>query len=602
MRPITILLYGLLGTGIALAEDPDFSSGVFMVNEDWYGHQNSTINYFDHNAPDGDVWQYRVIQTQNPGKELGCTNQYGQIYGDRFYLVAKQEKDPGASIKGGRITVADAKTMKVLFQSDLIDPSGTQCDGRGCLGVDTGKVYISTSNGVWILDTETYEVTGQVEGSANPNGTDGKPNTDPTGSLYHGQCGSMVRVNDRVFVAHQAFGLLVVDPATDKVTDIVTMQLANEAAFADGYFPSEITDLAKGAGIGSVVLARDGSLWASVAMNIQGTGATLPYLLKIDPATLDAELVRLPVKGCFPPANSWYAWTPDGFHASYTENVLFWNGGPNSWFTSSRVFRYDIYSGKVTKIIDLDAEAEEQGLDKYTKWQIYGCSMRSHPVSGDMYLSLYHYFQNPTYKLRRSDPLGAILGEYDMIQNYWFPSLPVFPDNLYPEVSPLPRQTVSGSEPSLINLDGWATDGDNLDAAIVKTVTEVSDAGMFSARMDNGNLLVTPRPGASGDAWVKIDVNSNGHVTPAVIDLAFTSSGIGLLDAEKPFSARYVNGIMTLTGTSSSLPFSVCDTAGRVIARGETCTGETQIPLPLAPGLYLVTHGNHTVKIIVKGE
>ena len=134
----------------AAADNPEDRDGVFFVNEDWYGHQNSTVNWIS----DDWEWSYRIFQQANPGKELGCTNQYGQIYGGKFYLIAKQEKDPGASIKGGRITVADARTMQCLFQSDLIDPSGNQCDGRGCLGIDEHKLYISTSNGVWIFDTE----------------------------------------------------------------------------------------------------------------------------------------------------------------------------------------------------------------------------------------------------------------------------------------------------------------------------------------------------------------------------------------------------------------------------------------------------------------
>ena len=186
MKRLSLIVSSLLAAmapAIAADSGEKFSDGVFIVNEDWYGHQNSTVNWIS----DDWEWDYRVFQQANEGKELGCTNQYGQIYGGRFYLIAKQERDPGAAIKGGRITVADARTMKCLFQSDLIDPSGTQCDGRGCLGIDEHKVYISSSNGVWVFDTDTYEVTGQVKGSANPNGSDGKPNTDPTGSLYHGQ-------------------------------------------------------------------------------------------------------------------------------------------------------------------------------------------------------------------------------------------------------------------------------------------------------------------------------------------------------------------------------------------------------------------------------
>ena len=90
------------------ARDADYTKGIIWVNEDWYGHQNSTLNYLLPDDPDGDFWRYRIIQAENPGVELGCTNQYGAIWNDRIYLIAKQDKDPGASVTGGRITVADA--------------------------------------------------------------------------------------------------------------------------------------------------------------------------------------------------------------------------------------------------------------------------------------------------------------------------------------------------------------------------------------------------------------------------------------------------------------------------------------------------------------
>lgn len=54
----------------------DYTNGVFIVNEDWFGHQNSTLNFISN---DGE-WTYRVIQKENPGKELGATAQYGTIY------------------------------------------------------------------------------------------------------------------------------------------------------------------------------------------------------------------------------------------------------------------------------------------------------------------------------------------------------------------------------------------------------------------------------------------------------------------------------------------------------------------------------------------
>ena len=397
-------LLSVMAPAIA-AQEADYTQGIIWVNEDWYGHQNSTVNYLLPDDPDGVFWKYRIIQAENPGMELGCTNQYGALWHDRLYLIAKQEKDPGATITGGRITVADAKTMKILHQQSLIDPSGAQCDGRGFLGVDEHKGYISTSNGVWIFDLDNYTVTGQVEGSANPNadGDNDKPNTDPTGSLYHGQSGMMVSAAGKVFVAHQQYGLLVVDPAEDKVVKAISMDIVQE-----------------GAGIGSIVKSKDGYLWLSIAKNLQGTGATLNYIVRLDPSTLTYEIIEIP-EDMFPPSNSWYAWTPDAFVASTVQNCLYWKGGPNRWFTGTKIYKFDCDTREQSLFIDL----EEEGAN----WKLYGCAIGVHPVTDEIYMALYHEFGTPTYITRRYSPSGEKIRDYEMIMNYWFPSLPLFPQS-----------------------------------------------------------------------------------------------------------------------------------------------------------------------------
>ena len=389
------------------AQEADYTKGILWVNEDWYGHQNSTVNYLLPDDPEGNFWKYRIIQSENPGKELGCTNQYGAIWNGRLYLIAKQDKDPGATITGGRITVADATSMKILHQQSLIDPSGAQCDGRGFIGVDEHKGYISTSNGVWIFDLDTYTVKGQVEGSANPNagGDNDKPNTDPTGSLYHGQSGMMVAAAGKIFVAHQQYGLLVVDPVTDKVIKTISMDIVQE-----------------GAGIGSIIKSKDGFLWLSIAKNLQGTGAFLNYIVRLDPETLTYEIIDIP-EGMYPPSNSWYAWTPDAFVASTVQNCLYWKGGPNRWFTGTKIYKFDCDKREQTLFIDL----EEEGAN----WKLYGCAIGVHPFTDEIYMALYHEFGTPTYITRRYSPQGEKIRDYEMIMNYWFPSLPLFPQSQY---------------------------------------------------------------------------------------------------------------------------------------------------------------------------
>ncbi len=445
------------------AASADYTDGVFIVNEDWYGHQNSTVNFLRPDDPDGEYWEYRIIQGNNPGMELGCTNQYGVIHDGRLFLIAKQEKDPGASVTGGRITVVDAYTMKIITQLQIIDPSGAQCDGRGFVGIDSHKGYVTSSNGLWVLDLDSYEIKGQVAGSGNPNagGDNDKPNTDPTGSLYHGQSGMAVYTAGKVFAAHQSAGLLVIDPASDAVVETIPMDIVQE-----------------GAGIGSVVLSKDGTLWLSVAPNVNGMGFTLPYLVKVDPVTLEYEIIDIP-DGIYAPANSWYAWTPDGFCASSVQNALYWNGGASSWFSQSHVYRYDIDSGEFSEWLDLESLPEN--------WNIYGCSMRMHPVTDEMYVSLFHTFQDPTYKLVRYDSEANVINEYPMISNYWFPSLPVFPVKKGGDSS---ADDISASDARLYPVDGGVS-ALGL-AGNLLTVYDLSGKTVYTRTLLDDHEVITP--------------------------------------------------------------------------------------------------------------
>ena len=486
-----------------------YAKGTFFLNEDWYGHQNSTINFL---SDDGE-WTYRVVQKENPGHTLGCTAPFGQIYGDRFYVMSKQEKDPGDTTVGGRLTVLDAKTMKIIkqFQTIATDASGQSiADGRGFLGVDEHKGYVGTSNGIYILDLDNLELKGAVEGTGNDGGS-------PYEQLYNGQLGNMVRVNDRVFAVHQTKGLLVIDAATDKV-------VGNVAA-------------PEGWGFGSVVLSKDGNLWLSVA-DPSGSGAADRRIVRLDPNTLEQTVINCP-DSIYGPANSWYAWTPDAFCASKQQNALYWNGGESSWRSSYTIYKYDIDSNEFSTYLDFN-DAEDG-------FYLYGCSFRIDPVTDEAYISLYKSFGDNTYVVRKYDASGSQLAEYPMIANYWFPSLPVFTDDEAPAVTAPEPVTFETMEPVTLSLKGIATDADNFDAAIVKTVKAVSNPAVVKAEMACGDLVLTPL--GAGTADVTIGINSNGKTAECVlavsVPVATAISGAGAGSTDGTDSVYDLNGRRT---------------------------------------------------------
>ncbi|MCF0196937.1 MAG: DUF5074 domain-containing protein [Bacteroidaceae bacterium] len=453
----------------------DYTNGTFILNEDWFGHQNSTMNFL---TAEGEMI-YRVIQRENEGVELGCTAQYGTIYGDKMYITSKQDKDGGAKITGGRLTIADAKTLKVEKQFQTISANGYtgKADGRAFLGVNEHKGYMGTSNGIFILDLDKLEFTDFIK----------VPNDDE--DLYTGQVGNMVRVNDYVFANHQNAGLLVINAETDKIEK--TIKGPDDAL------------------IGTFTLAGDGNLYLMTSKN----------LLCLDPATLEYTVVDLP-EGTKLTNESWGAWTPSTLCASRQQNAIFW-GTASGWTGAEKVMKYDIDKKECSTYFDLSD----------SDWRIYGCSFRIDPVTDEGIASLFKGYGDQTYVTRKYNAAGEVVAEYPMEKNYWFPSLAIYPDNAVPVVSELEPQTLYEGTPMEISLADFATDADNMTAAIVKTVKAVSDVSVLNATITNGTLVITPLK--NGTATVTIQVNSNGKLAESDILVEVTKpTGVKTIHTE----------------------------------------------------------------------
>lgn len=389
----SVLTGALLLTGLLKADEkPNYGKGVFILNEDWFGHQNSTINYL---REDG-TWEYRVFQKENAGKELGCTSQFGTIYNGRMYIVSKQARDMGATITGGRLTVCDAQTMACIKQIENLATDNTGksvADGRGFVGINSKKGYVSTSNGIYVLDLEKIEVGRQIPGTGSE-----------SGGLYSSQCGMMICLGNKVLAIHQKKGLLIIDAENDTIERRI------------GAPVEEVNGKATARGFGSIVQAKDSSLWLSVAGDITGRGNTVDYFFRLDHKTFDTLRIELPAGYGLP--NSWYAWTADAFCASPNQNKLYWKKKSDGWYTNSEICCYDIDKNECTDFFD----AQSMG------WYMYcGAGFRICPQTEEMYVSLYQDNFQQTYQTIRLDTNGKVLAAYEMIDNYWFPAMPIFP-------------------------------------------------------------------------------------------------------------------------------------------------------------------------------
>ena len=577
-------------SSILRSTDMDYSQGTFIVNEDWYGHQNSTVNFLTH---DGE-WHYRVFQTENPGHELGCTTQFGTIYGDKFYLVSKQERDPGAKITGSRFAVCDAKTMKVIKEFKYIAQNAegkSIADGRSYLPVDEHKGYIGTSNGIWIYDSDKMTIGKQIEGSGNPN-------ADGYGELYYAQIGTMVRANDLVFAVHQQYGLLIIDPKTDKIIRTIAAPIEKETVKGQ---EKEIQR-----GFGSIVQSKDGTLWISMTQNTAGDGSALEYMLNLNPYTFKVDTVKIPLSetiGVVP--NSWYAWTADGFCASAKENKIYWNGQPKegSWFTGYQICGYDIDKKQFFQLIDL----RKQGWD----WRLYGTGFRLNPKTDELYTFLYHEFQDPTHMLARINNKGEVVQEYSMIVNYWFPAIPVFPDNAVPVVSSSFPSSISLTEDKPVYklaLGNMVSDADNMDAAIVKSISSVTPSSPISAIIRNDSLIVSTTTTINEDhkSTITIRFNSNGKIVTKDLLVSTGNPPTSVEKVSRPTLNLYpnpaVNTIQINIGTTATV--EIYTTNGTRVQKTAINPGEFIDVSHLSQGLYIIrvitVEKTETVRMIKK--
>ena len=190
----------------------DYTKGVYMVNEDWTGHRNSTVNFL---SKDG-TFVYDHVEN------LGVTACYGTFFGNRFYAISKQ--DGGY----GRISVCDANSTRIIKQIKDIDGK----EGRSFCGVDEHKAYVSTSKGIYTLNLDELTV-----GAALKNADGSAANL--------GQCGNMVRLGDYVYATEYGKSLRIIDCNTDRI--VATISSAK---------------------VYSITMSKDGQLWVSTDKGI----------------------------------------------------------------------------------------------------------------------------------------------------------------------------------------------------------------------------------------------------------------------------------------------------------------------------------------------
>lgn len=445
----------------------DYTKGVFIVNEDWFGHRNSTTNYL---TRDGKF-------VYNNTTEIGATACFGAAWGNRYYIIAKQAKDGGAKVEGGRITICDANTMHIIKQ--IKDINGNE-DGRSFCGVDEHKAYVSTSRGIYTLNLDELTVGAAVK---NADGDDAEL----------GECGNMVRLGDYVYATEYGKSLRIIDCNTDRIAATITAKVY------------------------SITMSKDGQLWVSTDKGIS----------RVNTETNKLETISLP-EGINVPANSNDAWCPDGLCASMQNNVIYWTSV--TW-NILKVFKYDIDNNEFAKVVDLTNDAG--------KWKMYSASnLRVDPVTDNLYVSLFKDWGSQDYAVRIYDNNGNQLNEYELTQKYfWFPGMFVFPDVEDPIAGKMDAVTVEENKEVKVDLATVCSDADNFQAAIIKTVKSVDKENIATATVKDGKLVVKGLK--EGSTVVTLNFCSNGISTKTTVRF-FVTKATGITGTQTSADVREI--------------------------------------------------------------
>lgn len=506
---------------VTVSSPENFEDGFFIVNEGWFGHDNGSINWISGNG----IAYYNVDKKANNGESvLGITSQYGIVYGDNMYVMSKQAP---------RLVVLDARTLEMRKSFDEIGG-----DGRAVLGVDEDKVYVGTSNGIFVLNPSTFSLS-----AAAIAGTDGT-----------GQTGMMARVGKYVFASKQGVGVLVIDPEADAVVETIEN--------ADVY---------------GLTVAKNGTVWAGAK----------GCLMRINPVTLEAETLPMPNSLVSP----WGTWMPDKLCAAIDENALFYAYGTGSWSNSET---------SVSKLlIDEDGQISTDPDFNFTmpagnddsKYQIFYGGIGVDPHTGKLVVLTTQSGYGANYSYNWVHMVNTSTGAVEktvVMKNdegedyYWFPAMPVFPDVEMPEII-LSDINVMDEGSMKFSMDEIVKDLDNR-VAYIEVTTDDSD--LFSVDCDGLGFEITPVGNGIGSITVK--ANSNGHIVEKTVSVDVSKASVAgnVADGISVYPT-VVDDVLNISGLNDDAKVTVYGLSGAIVAEQIGCSGVIDLS-SLAEGTYMV--------------
>ena len=445
------------------ADNIDYTDGTLWLNEDWYGADNGTVNFFDST---GMVYP-RSYRHANKDHKFGVTSQYGTLFGGRMYVVSKQAGD-----NGGILTVADARTLRRIASTS--DFGGA--DGRAFCGATSEKGYVSTSDGIYVVALDSLRVLGRIGG------------TSTGADLYSGQVGDMVCLGGKLYAAAQDKGVLVIDTETDRVTDTIPMpDILGVFTTRTGSLYAMTSDKSViFKGINTHTLTTTDYTWqqGNFSMNFDwGSWRHIPVMIDPNPEYEEAiYFVRTSTRSN---GAQQYSLATYDFSTKQT--------GAKIFYDENRVL-YNLYGSPLA--------CEPGNPDIMYVMACKGQQIKGDPGSWDY---------RKWYRLRYDLNTGAIT-ELPLPEYYWFPAMALNRDHADPtldSIASTPLRLDSADRSLTIRLNG--ADADAMPWQL-SYAAATSDPGVLTARTEGDMLTLTAMPGVrrKQQAEVTVKAISNG--------------------------------------------------------------------------------------------
>ncbi|MDE6428077.1 MAG: DUF5074 domain-containing protein [Muribaculaceae bacterium] len=551
-----------------------YTEGTIILNEEWFGHTNGGLNYI---TPDNEVI-YQAYERENPGMSFGCTSQYGTIWNDKLIVISKQPDDGGDVLRGGGcVVIADAKTMKRIggyYERPTFD--GHTGDGRAVAGATEDKIYVSTSNGIYILDitdVENPQIIGLLAGGT-------------ASDLYSGQVGDIINGGKYVYAVMQATGIHCIDPLTDTIVKTI------EDSQAQG-----------------VTQTADGTVWYATIVDGHSV------FVGIDPETLEEiDRVEMPAEiGTV--ACGWGAWRSTAFKGDHTTGNLWFTTGAGAIVGGGTYYyRFNPKTDDPTTIEPFFSLADVKGINSFGEevdQMNYGTSVfdpRNNRLivmtgvkgaaSGQYRDHWVHFVDGTSAEITRTFKLNPY---------YWFQSLPILPDK-HDAVIGLDDVTLLLKDGDRkFDLSELVSDPDNIDANIRLTLldepavmaeNDEPSTAVADVSLEGKTLTISPK--TTGTHTFTLAAQSNGRTVSKTVNVT-VSETTGIDSLVSPRGSVECDGRRIYISGFAGQTFRVFNLTGQQITAFNVDSDEYVFDFGAHRGVYLLkSDSDFNSKVIIR--